>query len=112
MDTNHLQTFIQKIKQWKNEGIQSSQIETRLKEHQLPEDEVQLILSEWKRCCIAQKRDAGFIWGAVGGGIMLVSFLISLMLYNQGQGFMLILYSLTIVGIAMVFKGLVNILGW
>jgi hypothetical protein len=112
MDVNHLQPFIQKIKQWKAEGVLSSQFETRLKEQQLPDEQVQLILDEWKRCCIAQKRDAGFIWGAVGGGIMLVSFLISLLLYNQGQGFMLILYSLTVIGIAMVFKGLVNILGW
>jgi hypothetical protein len=43
---------------------------------------------------------------------MLISFLISLMLYNQGQSFMYIFYSLTLVGIAIVFKGLIDILGW
>lgn len=112
MDAQQLQPFIKTIKQWKAEGVLSSQIETKLKEQQLPEEQVHLILAEWKRCCLAQKRDAGFIWGALGGGIMLVSFLISLMLYNQGEGFMIVLYSLTIIGIAMVFKGLVNILGW
>lgn len=112
MDATHLQPFIQQLKQWKAEGIKPSQMENRLKEQQLPDEEVTLILSEWKRISIAQKRDAGFIWGALGGGIMLISFLISLMLYNEGQGFMLVLYSLTIIGIAMVFKGLVDILGW
>jgi hypothetical protein len=112
MDAIHLQPFIQQLKQWKAEGIKSSQLEARLKEQELSDEQVNFILAEWKRISIAQKRDAGFIWGALGGGIMLISFLISLMLYNEGQGFMLILYSLTIIGIAMVFKGLVDILGW
>jgi hypothetical protein len=112
MDSTHLQTFIQKIKQWKAEGTMSSQIETRLKEQQLPDEEVHLILNEWKKITTTKKRDTGFIWCGAGGGIMLISFLISIMLYNQGQGFMYILYSLTLVGIVIVFKGLIDILGW
>ncbi|HEX4958874.1 MAG TPA: hypothetical protein VFV46_11900 [Lacibacter sp.] len=112
MNSNHLQPYLQQLKQWKAEGLLSAQMETRLKEQHLPEDEIGFILNEWKRITLAQKRDAGFIWGAAGGGLMLISFLVSLVLYNQGQGFMYILYSLTLIGIGMVFKGLVDILGW
>ena len=112
MDTNQLHPFIQKIKQWKAEGMAASGLESRLKELQLPDEQVQFILTEWKRICIARKRDMGFILTGVGGGVMLVSFLLSLFMFQQGQSFLYVLYIFTFIGIAIAFKGLVDILGW
>jgi hypothetical protein len=112
MDTNHLQAFIQKIKQWRAEGVPSPHIETRLKEQQLPDEHVHLILNEWKRIRTAKKRDLGFILTGIGGTIMLVSFLMSLFLFQQGQSFMMVLYIFTFIGIGIAFKGLIDILGW
>jgi hypothetical protein len=112
MDAVHLQSYLDQIKQWKAEGLAASQIETRLEQMQLPQDHFHFVLQEWKRLRITKKRDAGFIWTGVGGTIMLISFLLSLVLFQQGANFMYVLYSLTFIGIGIVFKGLIDILGW
>lgn len=112
MDAVHMQSYLDQIKQWKAEGLAASQIEIRLEQLQLPQDQFHSVLQEWKRICTAKKRDTGFIYAGVGGTIMLISFMLSLFLFQQGQSFMFVLYTFTFIGIGIVFKGLIDILGW
>jgi hypothetical protein len=112
MDAVLLQSFLDQIKQWKAQGLADSKIQSRLEQMQLTEEQVTTILQEWKRIRTSKKRDAGFIYAGVGGTIMLVSFILSFFLFQQGQNFMIVLYTFTFIGIGIVFKGLIDILGW
>ncbi|MBX9785166.1 MAG: hypothetical protein K2X48_17905 [Chitinophagaceae bacterium] len=111
MESVHIQPFLDQIKRWKGEGLAASQIQTRLEQLQLPQEQLNSIIQEWKRICSRQKRDAGFMWTGIGGTIMLISFMLSMFLFQQNQNFLFVLYTLTFIGIAIVFKGLIDILG-
>lgn len=112
MDAVLLQSFLDQIKQWKAQGLAASKIQSRLEQMQLSEEQVTTILQEWKRIRTAKKRDAGFIYAGIGGTIMLISFILSFFLFQQGQNFMIVLYTFTFIGIGIVFKGLIDIIGW
>lgn len=55
MDALHLQSFLNQIKQWKAEGLVASQIQTRLEQMQLTQEQLSSILQEWKRIRTAKK---------------------------------------------------------
>jgi hypothetical protein len=112
MDAKALQSMISQLKQWKAQGVEATAFSERLQLLQLNSSEIEMVLHEWKRLCTVQKRDAGFIYAGIGGTVMLISFLLSIFLFQQGQSFMYVLYSFTFIGIGIVFKGLIDILGW
>lgn len=112
MNAINFQHYISQIQQWKNEGVETTEIIFRLQQQNLSEDMVNNVLNEWKKLHYAKKRNAGFIWVGTGGAIMLISFIISMLLFEKGQSFTFVLYTFTFLGIAIVFKGLIDILGW
>lgn len=107
-----IQQCIQILMQWKKEGLTTSEMQQRLAEQQVPDELVQTSLTEWKRMHGEKKRFSGFMCCGIGGGLLFLSFLITLILFDTEHNFSLYLYGLTFIGVSVVFKGLVDLLGW
>ncbi|MFN4284497.1 MAG: hypothetical protein ACK4E8_00875 [Lacibacter sp.] len=112
MNPMDIHQCIQYLMQWKKEGLTTHEMQQRLAEQQVPEELARESLAEWKRLVGEKKRFSGFLCCGIGGGLLLLSFLITLILFDTEHNFSLYLYGLTALGVSVVFKGLVDLLGW
>ena len=64
-----------------------------------------------KEAYYAKRRKRGFIIGGIGGAVLGLGFIIQYILYMNGASFNTVMYSLTTVGICLVFYAAIEILG-
>lgn len=112
MTTNNIEQCIAKIFQLKREGIETSQLALRLQEQDIPQELAAQAVQEWKKIYYAKKRNQGFIYVGVGTSLMIISFLLSVLLFYSDKSIDWALYGLTFAGLSLTFKGMVDILGW
>ena len=102
----------EQIKLWKHEGISMEHIKERLLQQGFTEELAAEALNDWSKAHYARKRSEGMRWCCIGGGLLISSFLITLILFNTDHRFAIFLYGFTIAGIGMLLKGMVDLLGW
>jgi hypothetical protein len=100
------------ISQLRNEGLEISSICSRLKEQNIPSDIAEQAVLEWKKIYYSKKRNQGFLYVGIGTSVMVVSFLLSVILFYSDKSIDWALYGLTFLGLSLTFKGMVDILGW
>jgi len=60
----------------------------------------------------AKRRKRGFIVGGFGAVVLGSSFILQYILYLTGHSFNTVMYSLTSIGIALIFYAAIEIFGW
>jgi hypothetical protein len=60
----------------------------------------------------AKRRKRGMIVGGIGGTVLGSGFMIQYILYVNGHSFNAVMYSLTTIGICLVFYAAIEIFGW
>ncbi|HMO32192.1 MAG TPA: hypothetical protein PKE63_09495 [Lacibacter sp.] len=112
MKPTDVQQCLQLLQLWKQEGVPLSQMEQRLLEQETAPELAAEALQELKRQQTDKKRFSGFMCCGIGGGLLFASFLTTLLLFDTEHSFAFYLYGLTLIGVTVVFKGLVDLLGW
>lgn len=100
------------VTQWKKEGVSTVEIQERLEQQEVPRTTADEAINEWKKQNNARKRGIGLVCCGTGAVLLVTSFLITLILFNTEHNFSLYLYGLTFIGIIVLFKGMVDLLGW
>jgi len=100
------------VTQWKKEGLSVTEIQDRLDKQEVPRELTEEALQEWKKINYARKRGIGLACCGTGALLLFTSFLITLLLFNTDHNFSLYLYGLTFIGISVLFKGMIDLLGW
>ncbi len=112
MDAVNMEQYLAKITQLRKQGWDSAEISISLKEQNLPEAKVDQLMEEWKKWRAARKRNQGFICCFVGMAMLVLSFIVSVMLFYAEQNISLSLYGITFAGLCLTFRGMVSIMGW
>ncbi len=110
MDTAQLQDVFLRITTLQQQGLKSDEILNRLLETGLPDDAAQQYLSEWKKARDEKKRNAAFVYCGIGVFLLTTGFLFTLLLFNSDSNFNFALYGLTILGVVLVFKGMIDLM--
>ncbi|MFZ9719006.1 MAG: hypothetical protein ACO3BD_06580, partial [Chitinophagaceae bacterium] len=74
--------------------------------------EINSLIEAYKKMRNESKQRFGLACCGAGGGILLISFLITFILFDTEHSFAFYLYGLTFIGITILFKGLIDLLGW
>jgi hypothetical protein len=110
MDTAQLQDVFLRITTLKQQGLSSEEILQRLLDTGLSGDAAQQYFNEWKKIRIEKKRNAAFIYCGVGVFLLTTGFIFTLLLFNNNSNFNFALYGLTLIGLALVFKGMIDLM--
>lgn len=106
------QEVLPQLLQWSSQGLSEKDIQQRLLSEGWNATDVTEVLKAFRKHCFEKKRTVGFMCCGAGGGLLLLSFLITLLLFDTNHNFAVYLYGLTFLGITIVMKGMVDILGW
>ncbi len=110
MDAVNLQDCLNKVMSWKREGLSIEQIAELLLQSGIPESMKEETLLKWKELCHEKKRNTAFIYCGIGIGLLTSGFLFTLFLFNSGSSYSFGLYGLTIIGLVLVFKGMIDLM--
>lgn len=110
MNTAQLQDVMLHITTLQQQGLKHEEILQRLIETGLPGDAARQYLSQWKKARDEKKRSAAFIYCGIGVFLLTTGFLFTLLLFNSDSNFDFALYGLTIVGLILVFKGMIDLM--
>ena len=110
MDAVNLQDCLTKVMSWKREGLNAEQIAERLLQSGVSENLTEEALLKWKEIRNEKKRNNAFIYCGIGIGLLTTGFLFTLFLFDSGGGYSFGLYGLTLIGIALVFKGMIDLM--
>lgn len=110
MSTVQLQDVFQHIHTLKQQGLTNEEIVQRLLETGLPNEVAQQQLDEWKKIRNEKKRNAAFIYCGIGIFLLTTGFFFTLLLFNSNSNFNFALYGLTIIGLVLVFKGMIDLM--
>ena len=110
MDAVNLQDCLNKVMSWKREGLKIEQIAERLLKSGIPVSMREEALLKWKEIRNEKKRNNAFIYCGIGIGLLTTGFLFTLFLFNSGGSYNFGLYGLTIIGLILVFKGMVDLM--
>ena len=94
----------------KQQGFTSEEILKRLLETGLAGDAAQQYFNEWKKNRLEKKRNAAFIYCGIGVFLLTTGFLFAVLQFTNNHDFNFALYGLTIIGIILVFKGLIDLM--
>lgn len=108
LPTNLQDCYVQ-LMSLKKEGLTIDQISERLLQTGVPENLVRDTLLKWKEAG-ERKRNNAFIYCGIGIGLLTTGFLFTLFLFDSGSGYSFGLYGLTILGVILVFKGMIDLM--
>ena len=110
MNTAQLQDVFLHIKTLKQQGLSSEEILQRLQQSGLPDEIARQHLNEWKKIRNEQKRNSAFFYCGMGIFLLTTGFFCTLLLFNSNSNFNFALYGLTIIGLILVFKGMIDLM--
>lgn len=110
MSTVQLQDAFLRINTLKQQGLSNEEILQRLLETGLPNEVAQQQLDEWKKIRNEKKRNSAFIYCGIGIFLLTTGFFFTLLLFNSNSNFNFALYGLTIIGLVLVFKGMIDLM--
>ncbi|MCU0430559.1 MAG: hypothetical protein MUF42_11365 [Cytophagaceae bacterium] len=73
---------------------------------------IQLLLDEIKKFEYLKRRKKGIQLLASGCLLLLMGFILTVVLFHRGGAFDAIMYSFSVVGIGLLFWGMIEFLGW
>ncbi|HVM90203.1 MAG TPA: hypothetical protein VMT76_18585 [Puia sp.] len=112
MDTTNIEEYISKISYLKKQGFGFDQIYNDLKKHHISDEVINTAIAEWKKSNTSRKRNLGFIYCGAGTCLLVLSFLLSVMLFYSEHNISWALYGFTFIGLCLTFKGMITIFGW
>jgi hypothetical protein len=110
MDTAQLQDVFLRITTLKQQGLSAEEILKRLLETGLSGEAAQQYFAEWKKIRNERKRNAAFIYCGIGVFLLTTGFLFTVFLFTNDSNFNFALYGLTIIGLVLVFKGMIDLM--
>lgn len=110
MDTAQLQDVLLRIKTLQQQGLSTEEILKRLSDTGLPVDAARQYFEEWKKIRSEKKRNIAFLYCGVGVFLLTTGFLFTVFLFSSNSNFNFALYGLTIIGVVLVFKGLIDLM--
>jgi hypothetical protein len=110
MDTAQLQDVFLRINSLKQQGLNTEEILQRLLETGLSSDAAQQYFSEWKKIRTEKKRNSAFVYCGIGVFLLTTGFIFTLFLFNSNSNFNFALYGLTLIGLVLVFKGMIDLM--
>lgn len=110
MSTVQLQDVFLRINTLKQQGLTNEEILQRLLETGLPNEVAQHQFDEWKKIRNEKKRNSAFIYCGIGIFLLTTGFFFTLLLFNSNSNFNFALYGLTIIGLVLVFKGMIDLM--
>ncbi|RXK61823.1 hypothetical protein ESA94_02070 [Lacibacter luteus] len=110
MNSIKLQEAFLRIDILKQQGFSNDEILQRLLETGLSNDVAQQQFNEWKKIRNEKKRNSAFVYCGIGIFLLTTGFFFTLMLFNSNSNFNFALYGLTIIGLVLVFKGMIDLM--
>lgn len=110
MDAVNLQDCLANVIRWKQEGLNTEQITQRFLQAGIPEEQAIQSINEHKRITNEKKRNAAFVYCGIGVFLLTTGFLFTLLLFNSESNFNFALYGLTLIGLVLVFKGMIDLM--
>ncbi|QNA42624.1 hypothetical protein [Lacibacter sediminis] len=110
MDTAQLPDVLLRINTLKQQGLSTEEILQRLLETGLSGDAAQRYFDEWKKIRNEKKRNAAFVYCGIGVFLLTTGFMFTVFLFTNNSNFNFALYGLTIIGLILVFKGLIDLM--
>lgn len=110
MSTIQLQDAFLRINTLKQQGLTNEEILQRLLETGLPNEVAQQQFDEWKKIRNEKKRNSAFVYCGIGIFLLTTGFFFTLLLFNSNSNFNFALYGLTIIGLVLVFKGMIDLM--
>ena len=110
MNTAQLEDVFLRINTLKQQGLTNEDILQKLLESGLPDEVAQQQFNSWKKARNEKKRNSAFVFCGIGIFLLTTSFLFTVLLFNADSNFNFALYGLTIIGIILVFKGMIDLM--
>lgn len=110
MDTAQTQDVFLRINTLKQQGLSAEEILQRLLETGLTSDAAQQYFSDWNKVRNEKKRNTAFVYCGIGVFLLTTGFLLTVLLFNNSGNYNFALYGLTLVGLLLVFKGMINLM--
>lgn len=100
------------LKNWHQQGVPLEQFTEKMQKLGADAHEINSLIEAYIKMRYETKQRFGLACCGAGEGILLVSFLITFILFDTEHSFAFYLYGLTFIGITILFKGLIDLLGW
>jgi hypothetical protein len=110
MDTAQLQDVFLRITTLKQQGLGAEEILKQLLETGLSGEAAKQYFDEWKKVRNEKKRNAAFVYCGIGVFLLTTGFLFTVFLFTNDSNFNFALYGLTIIGLVLVFKGMIDLM--
>lgn len=94
----------------KQQGFNSEEIINRLLETGLAGEIARQHFEEWKKLRNEKKRNSAFVYCGIGVFLLTTGFLFAVLQFSNNSDFNFALYGLTIIGVILVFKGLIDLM--
>lgn len=110
MEAVNLQDCLNKVIAMKKEGLSMEQIKEKLIQSGVPTNLTEETITEWEKNHNEKKRNAAFIYCGIGILLLTTGFLFTLLLFNSSGPYHFALYGLTVIGLILVFKGMIDLM--
>ncbi len=110
MNSAQVKDALHLINTLQQQGLTNSEVQQRLTDNGLTPDTAKNCISEWEKQRKEKKRNAAFVYCGIGVFLLTTGFLFTLLLFNSKTNFSFALYGLTIIGLVLVFKGMIDLL--
>ena len=104
--------LLQSAEELLNAGKDNEDIRKALQAAGADQSTLDSIISQIRSLRYLRRRKRGFIIGAIGSGILIVGFFLTVILFHHGSSFNAIMYGMTSIGVIMLLIGMVEIMGW
>lgn len=110
MDAINIQECLNKVMTLKKEGLSIEQIKDKLLQSGVPVNLAEETITEWNKIRNEKKRNAAFVYCGIGILLLTTGFLFTLLLFNSSGSYQFALYGLTVIGLILVFKGMIDLM--
>ena len=110
MEPLNLQDCLHKVMILKKDGLSMEQIKEKLLQSGVPVSVAEETIKEWEKVHNEKKRNAAFVYCGIGILLLTTGFLFTILLFNSSGSYQFALYGLTIIGLILVFKGMIDLM--
>lgn len=110
MEPFNLQDCLSKVITLKKDGLSMEQIKEKLLQSGVPVKLADETIAEWAKTYNEKKRNVAFVYCGIGILLLTTGFLFTLLLFNSSGSYHFALYGLTILGLILVFKGMIDLM--
>lgn len=93
-------------------GLAYEEISLELKQKGADDSLLSEVIEKAKSLRFRRRRKSGFACCGIGVTLLVAGCIVALFLYNSGYDIRFAMYGLTVLGLVLLFKGMVDLLGW